>query len=74
MTRLAPTRVAGLMMGVWFLSLSMGNYLAGRMAAFYGNMPPFDLFRTMGILSLVAAVILLLAARPVARMMKESGQ
>ncbi len=71
MTRLAPQRVGGLMMGVWFLSLSMGNWLAGRLAAFYGNMPPYDLFRTLGIVTLVAAVVLALVARPVSRMMRD---
>jgi proton-dependent oligopeptide transporter, POT family len=68
MTKLAPARVGGLMMGVWFLSLSMGNYLAGRLASFYGNMPPFTLFQTMGVISLTAAVVLALIARPVARL------
>lgn len=68
MTRLAPARVAGLMMGVWFLSLSMGNYMAGRMAAFYGALPPYDLFRTLGVLTLAAAVVLALIARPVSRL------
>jgi len=33
-TKLAPLRLGSLMMGVWFLSLSMGNYLAGRLASF----------------------------------------
>ncbi|MBI4892015.1 MAG: peptide MFS transporter [Acidobacteria bacterium] len=70
MTRLAPSRVGGLMMGVWFLSLSMGNYLAGRLAAFYGDMQPYELFKSLGILTLVAALALALIARPVARMMR----
>ena len=29
MSRLAPARVAGLVMGVWFLASAVGNYLAG---------------------------------------------
>ena len=29
MTKLAPARVAGFMMGVWFVSISVGNFLAG---------------------------------------------
>jgi POT family proton-dependent oligopeptide transporter len=33
MTKLAPARVAGLMMGVWFLSIANGNYIGGRLAA-----------------------------------------
>ncbi len=72
MTRLAPARVAGLMMGVWFLSLSMGNYMAGRLASFYGDMPPFDLFRALGIMTLVACIILALLVRPVSRMMGDA--
>ncbi|WP_321477119.1 peptide MFS transporter [uncultured Paludibaculum sp.] len=68
MTKLAPERVAGLMMGVWFLSLSMGNYLAGKMASIYGNLPPFELFRTLGIIMVVAAVILTVIARPVSKL------
>jgi len=67
-TRLAPTRVAGLMMGVWFLSLSMGNYLAGRTAAYYGNLPPYELFKALGIVMLISAILLALIARPVSRL------
>ena len=32
MTKLAPGRMVSLMLGVWFLSVSMGNYIAGRIA------------------------------------------
>ena len=28
-TKLAPARMVGLMMGVWFLSISIGSYIAG---------------------------------------------
>ena len=34
-TKLAPARVAGFMMGVWFLSTSIGDYIGGRMASLY---------------------------------------
>jgi POT family proton-dependent oligopeptide transporter len=70
MTDLAPVRVAGLMMGLWFLSLSMGNYLAGRLASFYGGLPPRELFQTLGIITLVTAILLALLVRPVSRMMR----
>ena len=39
MTKLAPPRIVGLMMGVWFLGASVGNYIGGQMAAFYETMP-----------------------------------
>ncbi|HEX8558077.1 MAG TPA: peptide MFS transporter [Pyrinomonadaceae bacterium] len=32
MTKLAPGRMVSLMLGVWFLSISMGNYFAGLVA------------------------------------------
>ena len=69
MTKLAPARVAGLMMGVWFMSIAMGNYVGGRLAAFYGDLPISDLFQTTATFAIVAGIILALVARPVARMM-----
>ena len=33
MSTLAPARIAGLVMGVWFLALGLGNYLAGMAAS-----------------------------------------
>ncbi|MGI8554884.1 MAG: peptide MFS transporter [Pyrinomonadaceae bacterium] len=32
MTKLAPTKMVSLMLGVWFLSISLGNYIAGQVA------------------------------------------
>ena len=44
MSRLAPARIAGLVMGVWFLALSVGNYLAGMASSVYETMPLPTLF------------------------------
>ncbi len=44
MSTLAPARIAGLMMGVWFLALSVGNYLAGMASSVYETMPLPTLF------------------------------
>ena len=44
MTKLAPVRIGGLVMGVWFLGTSVGNYLGGRAAGFYESMPLPNLF------------------------------
>ena len=35
MTKLAPQRYAGQMMGVWFLALALGNNLAGQLSTLY---------------------------------------
>src|SRR5262249_11892670 len=34
-TKLAPARIVGVMMGVWFLALSLGNFLAGFVAGYF---------------------------------------
>ncbi len=35
MTKLAPQRIGGLIMGIWFLSISVGEFIGGRVAAVY---------------------------------------
>ena len=69
MTKLAPARVAGLMMGVWFLSLSIGNYVGGRLAAFYEALPLPTLFGAVGGFAIAGGVLLALLVRPMVRLM-----
>jgi POT family proton-dependent oligopeptide transporter len=69
MTKLAPERAAGFMMGIWFLSTSIGNWLAGEAASFYSSMPLPTLFGTVAALTVGAAVVLALLIRPTVRMM-----
>jgi POT family proton-dependent oligopeptide transporter len=69
MTKLAPARVAGLMMGVWFLSLSVGNYLGGRLAAYYEAMPLPTLFGAVGLFAICAGVVLAFFVKPMVRLM-----
>ena len=38
MTKLAPAKIGGMVMGAWFLSIAVGNYLAGKVAADAGAM------------------------------------
>jgi POT family proton-dependent oligopeptide transporter len=69
MTKLAPTRVTGLMMGVWFLSLSVGNYIGGRVASFYEALPLTALFGIVGGIAVSAGILLALLVRPMVRLM-----
>src|SRR4029453_5967318 len=43
-TKLAPARVAGLMMGVFYLAIAGGNFIGGRLASLYGSRPPPPVF------------------------------
>ena len=69
MTKLAPERAAGFMMGIWFLSTSIGNWLAGKAASLYSSMPLPTLFGSGGGVSIAAAVVLVLLIKPTVRLM-----
>jgi POT family proton-dependent oligopeptide transporter len=69
MTKLAPASVTGLMMGVWFLALSVGNYMGGRMASLYESLPLPTLFGAVGAFAIIAGLVLALFIRPMVRLM-----
>jgi POT family proton-dependent oligopeptide transporter len=69
MTKLAPDRAAGFMMGIWFLSISIGNWLAGEAASLYSSMPLTELFGSVAVFSLVAALALLVLVKPTIKLM-----
>lgn len=75
MTKLAPKGMQGQMMGLFFASVAMGNLVA----AFFGGYVSADkieglpsLFTTMTIFLVVAAVILLILAKPINKMLQDS--
>jgi POT family proton-dependent oligopeptide transporter len=68
-TKLAPVKIVGMMMGVWFLAGALGNKLAGWTAGFFTSMPLAQLFGTIAIVCLGAAAVLFLLIRPVRRLM-----
>ncbi len=69
MTKLAPARIAGLLMGVWFLSLSLGNYLGGRLASLYETLPLTHLFTVAASFGILAGLVLAFFVKPTVRLM-----
>ena len=69
MTKLAPARIVGLMMGIWFLAASVGNYIGGRLASFYETLPLPALFGVVGALGVAFGLLLWLFTRPMRRLM-----
>ncbi|HET9465282.1 MAG TPA: oligopeptide:H+ symporter, partial [Gemmatimonadales bacterium] len=72
MSKLAPVRIAGLVMGVWFLALAVGNYLAGMASSFYETMPLPKLFTIVTATALVTALVLALLIKPIQRMLQRA--
>jgi POT family proton-dependent oligopeptide transporter len=68
-TKLAPLRIVGLMMGVWFLSNAFGNKLAGWAAGFFSSMPLNTLFTYVTVVLLIAAAVMFVLVKPSKRLM-----
>ena len=68
-TKLAPRRVVGLLMGVFFLSNALGNKLAGWSAGFISTTPLPTLFGVTAAVTLGAAVVMFVLIKPVQRLM-----
>jgi proton-dependent oligopeptide transporter, POT family len=62
-TKLAPARLVSSMMGVWFLALSLGNFIGGSVAGLFETFPLPNLFGAVFLTTFVAAVALALLAR-----------
>lgn len=69
MTKLAPARLAGLILGVWFLATSVGDYISGRLASFYNTFPLPQLFGAVAVFAIVVGLILALLVKPMKRLM-----
>jgi POT family proton-dependent oligopeptide transporter len=55
-SKVAPARVVSLMMGLWFLQMTLGGFLAGYLGSFWELMPKLDFFLMIAALTFVVAV------------------
>ena len=76
MTKLAPRRFVGQMMGVWFMAAALGNLIAGLVG---GHVDPNKLqempalFQRTAMSLFIAAAVLALLSIPIKRMMRDSS-
>jgi len=68
-TKLAPVRVTGLMMGLWYLGISVGNFIGGRLASLYGSMALTTLFGIIAAVGIGAGLIMFALTPPIKRLM-----
>ena len=68
-TKLAPKRLVGQMMGTWFMGTALGNLIAGLAAGEFQGMGVAELFSSVAKVTGVAGVVLLLFSRPLRRLM-----
>jgi POT family proton-dependent oligopeptide transporter len=68
MTKLAPERIGGLIMGVWFLSISVGEFIGGQVASLYEHFALPVLFGVVAGFAVVLGLLLFTISRPVSRL------
>jgi POT family proton-dependent oligopeptide transporter len=68
MTKLAPARTTGMMMGAWFLADSIGNFLGGRIASKFETFPLPLMFGLVALACAILAVILIFLIKPMKRL------
>jgi POT family proton-dependent oligopeptide transporter len=68
-TKLAPQRIVGSMMGIWFLSYALGNLIAGSVGGLFETLPLVKLFGTVFACTFGAGLLLLIFVKPLTKMM-----
>jgi POT family proton-dependent oligopeptide transporter len=68
-TKVAPARLVSLLMGMFFLSNALGNWLAGWSTRFISTAPLTTLFAVIAAITIGAGLILFLLLRPIRNLM-----
>jgi POT family proton-dependent oligopeptide transporter len=68
MTKLAPARIVGMMMGVWFMADSVGNFIGGQFAGYYETMDLATLFGIVAALCVAFGIVMVFLIRPMRRL------
>jgi len=69
-SRIAPVKLASLLMGVWLASTGVANILAGQLASFTESLGYFEVFGLIGLLAVVLGLVLLLISNKLVNMME----
>jgi POT family proton-dependent oligopeptide transporter len=68
MTKLAPERLVGQMMGTWFMGSALGNLIAGLVAGYIDKLPPVHLFMTVASFVIGGGLLFIIASPIIKRM------
>ena len=68
MTKLAPDRLVGQMMGTWFMGAALGNLIAGRVGGKIESLPLPQLFGTVAAIAAGAGLLFWVFSKPIKKM------
>ena len=63
-TKIAPTTLLSMMMGVWLATSFVGGFLAGYLGTFWSTMDKANFFLMLALISTAAGVAIMLLHRP----------
>jgi POT family proton-dependent oligopeptide transporter len=63
-TKVAPPRLVGMLMGAWYLAVFFGNYLSGYIGSFYEKMPKETFFLLLASLGLLSGFAIFTLKKP----------
>jgi POT family proton-dependent oligopeptide transporter len=69
-SKIAPVKLASLLMGVWLASSGVANILAGQLASTTESLGYFEVFGLIGVLAVGLGLVLLLISRKLVKMME----
>jgi POT family proton-dependent oligopeptide transporter len=68
-TKVSPARMVSMMMGMWFLSSFLGNYLSGWIGGYYEIMTKESFFTLLLVMGVASGFIFFAAQKPLKKMM-----
>ncbi|MFT4147374.1 MAG: oligopeptide:H+ symporter [Micrococcaceae bacterium] len=68
-TKLAPKKYKTQMVALFFLSMSLGTALAGRVAKYYTEQDAINYFIVLGVVSILSGVVLVVLRKPTQKLM-----
>src|SRR6185369_16632683 len=71
-TKVAPPRYVSMLMGMWFLSSFLGNYLSGWLGTFYSVLSGNLFFAMLASLAVATGIVMWLFNRPIQRWLAAS--
>lgn len=72
-SKVAPVKIASLLMGVWMAAIGVASLLAGQLASLTATLGYLEIFATIGATAIILGMILLAISKKLVSMMKEEN-
>ncbi|MEG9296404.1 peptide MFS transporter [Mangrovibacillus sp. Mu-81] len=72
-SKVAPVKIASLLMGVWMAAIGVASLLAGQLASLTATLGYLEIFATIGAVAILLGLILLAISKKLVTMMKEEN-